>query len=30
MEAALRGGDWVRFLVFEGDSVGYYDGEDVD
>jgi uncharacterized cupin superfamily protein len=29
MEAALRGADWVRFLVFEGDSVGYYDGEDV-
>jgi len=29
MEAALRGGDWVRFLAFEGGSVGYYDGEDV-
>ena len=29
MEAELRGGDWVRFLDFEGNSVGYYDGEDI-
>ena len=29
MEAAFSGGHWVRFLAFEGSSVGYYDGEDV-
>ncbi len=28
-EAALRGGDWVRFPAFEGGEVGYYDDADV-
>lgn len=29
MEAAFSGGHWVRFLAFEGSSVGYYEGEDI-